>query len=441
MKKLKRSGARIPLWRVLCLLCAVLLGEIFAKEPVKADSWALPSVSTYTSPDGHTRVIVTPRDLDDQLAYFRDKAEGIEPAGQRESGSRAASAKLERKISGRWVEIWNAELANEIAPVEGIVRNDGAYFVTFDDWHGTGYGPNATVIYGAKGERVAQISLSTIVPKDYIEALPHSVSSIRWRGEGRFSKDGNFAVIPVIIPSADQSATAVQTVDFAVRLTDGTVSPIDPRAWKRAVEVASSARADQLAEARAAKDAFLAPLVGPSANTERAWHNYLREAVARIYGDGDTPSTTVLRSPKQLDYAISEDWVREVLTEPLGNQVALATLSEPNLVKVLAKIVPTLANNSLSRTTVFVAVTDDYWPDVVSVMRPTGANLVQLDPKTPLKQREERIRRRYGSEAASLGQLEQSVFRSAKSWTSIAVFVGICCGLLWSVRRRVRPPS
>lgn len=425
----------------LRFLGVVLLVASLLAVPLRADSWAPPTVDIYTSSDGHARAIITPRDLDSQLAYFQDKVEGVEPAGQKQSGSDKANATLERKLSGRWTVAWKAPLANGVAPVEAIVRDDGAYLVTFDDWHSVGHGPNAVVIYGLKGERIARLALADIVPADYIEALPHSVSSINWRGDPRFSKDGRHVVIPVVIPSGNFSSTP-NTVDFSIRLVDGSVLPLDTVAWKKAVEVASSVRAAQIAEARAAKEAFFAPLLGPKTNTERDWHHYLREAVARLKGDYETSSTTVLRSPGDPDYPVSETWVRDALADPLGDQVALATLSEPNLARALAKIAPTIPKGSLSQTTIFIAVTDRYWPDIMDTMQPTGAKLVQLSPDLPLVQRQDRIERRYGPNAS--GGIPEATLGHASWETKPALAGGLLCtclALLWKARHRFKRAS
>ncbi|WP_160736824.1 hypothetical protein [Altericroceibacterium endophyticum] len=374
------------------------------------------------------------------MTYFEDKVKGVEPAGQEKSGAPAANAELQRKQNGRWVVAWKAPLTNDVAPVDAIIRNDGAYFVTFDDWHSLGHGPNAVVIYGSEGERIARLALVDIVPANYIEVLPHSVSSIHWRGDPRFSRDGKHVVIPVPIPS--EKFSTPRTVDLAISLADGSVSPLDSAAWKKAVEATSLVRTARMAEARAVREAFFAPLLGPRENTQRHWHIYLREAVARLIGDGNTPSTTVLRSPGEPDYAVSESWIREALLEPTGDKVALATLSESNLARTLAKIAPKITPDSLSQTTIFVAVSDKYWSDIVAAMRPTGAKLVQLNPSIPLEQRQERIERRYGSSAAGLLQSDQGVLGHPAG--SVALLAGVLCIFLagfWMACRRYRRPS
>ncbi|KQN89774.1 hypothetical protein ASE95_16455 [Sphingomonas sp. Leaf231] len=360
-----------------------------------ADSWALPTTTTYTSCAGHARITVSPRDLKSQLGYFDDRVKNVDPAGQKKGGSLVASARLERLVDRRWRPIWEHQIANDVAPVLALVQDDGEHAVTFDDWHGTGYGPNAVVIYGAGGKMLRALALSDVVPADYIKALPHSVSSIHWRRNPRFSPDGRKVIIPVLIPT-ENFVSDPATIDIAVDLVDGRVSPINLGAWDAAQAAGRKVLAAQVAYEASAKAAFLAPLLGPKANAEREWHGYLREAVGRLIGDDETPSTTVLRLPDADDYAVSETWVHDALTESYADKVALASLSEPNLVAVLKKAFLKLPDGSLSKVTAFIAVSDQNWPEVVSAMRRSGAKIVQLDPAKAIPQRSQRIARRYG---------------------------------------------
>ena len=382
--------------RVLGLLALATVLVSVTPAPSCADSWMLPTTTTYTSCAGNTRVTVTPRDLDSQLSYFRDKVEHREPAGQKRGKARFASARLERLVDKRWEAVWNHQIANDVAPVSAIVRDDGEYAVTFDDWSHTGYGPNVLVIYGPDGKLVRALALSDLVPADYIKALPHSVSSIQWRGDPRFSADGHKVVVPIAIPS-EGLVSDPATVDIAIDLASGIASPSNPTAWEAALETGRKVLAGQIAYEAAAKSAFIAPLLRPKINAEREWHDYLREAVGRSIGDNDTPSTTVLRLPGANDYAVSETWVHDALTESYADKVAIASLSEPNLITVLQKVASKLPDRSLSKITAFIALSDDYWPGAVAAMRHTGAKLVQLNPEQPIPQRPRRIARRYGS--------------------------------------------
>lgn len=383
--------------RIVGLIWAATLVTSFTPTPACADSWMLPSRATYMSCGGNTRVIVTPRDLESQLAYFEDKVSNAEPAGQEDKGVRAATARLERLSGKRWQMVWEKKIVNDVAPVMAIVRDDGEYVATFDDWHGVGYGPNAVVVYGHGGERIRSFSLSDILPNFYIEALPHSVSSIHWRGLPRFSDDGRSLLIPVTVPS-ETSRSDAATINLAIDLANGTISPMDEVGWQSALETGRTVRAARIAAEATEKAKFLAPLSGPSMNNQRAWHEYLREAYARLAGDDDTPSTTVLREPTAKDYAISEKWVRDALTDSYTDKVALASLSAPNLVTVLERTIAAVRPGSLSKVTIFVAVGDEFWPAIQAAMQRSGAKLIQLDPNEPIPQRPERIARRYGSQ-------------------------------------------
>jgi hypothetical protein len=97
-------------------------------------------------------------------------------------GATHAVGRLERKTW--WLiyqTVWEGSLANDVAPVSSLVADDGRHVVTFDDWHGAGFGPNAVVVYGVDGHMIRQIALQELLPQDNIKRLPHSVSSIWWR--------------------------------------------------------------------------------------------------------------------------------------------------------------------------------------------------------------------------------------------------------------------
>lgn len=382
--------------RALGLLALATVLVSVTPAPSCADSWMPPTTKTYTSCAAEARVTITPRGLESQIDYFDDNIGKIAPSGQKKGGARVAIARLEQLVGSRWQVVWEHQIANDVAPVWALVRDDGGYAVTFDDWYGTGYGPNVVVIYGSDGRLIRSLTLSDIVPADYIKALPHSVSSIQWRGDPRFSADGERIVIPVTIPSEDW-ASDFAVVDFDINLASGAISPSDPTAWAAALAIGRKVLAKQIVYEADAKAAFLAPLNRPKINAEREWHDYLREAVSRLIGDNETPSTTVLRVPGTSDYVVSETWVHDALTESFADKVAIASPSEPNLVSVLRKVASKLPERSLSKVTVFIALSDENWPATVDAMRRTGAKLIQVNPDKPIPQRPERVAERYGS--------------------------------------------
>ncbi len=378
--------------RILFLFALSVIATSFSPRPACADSWAPPTKITYKSACGNARLTVTPRDLENQLRYFEDKEASIEPAGQKKAGATRAQARLELLVGKRWQVVWDREIVNDVAPVLAIVRDDGEYAVTFDNWHTVGYGPDVVAIYAKDGALLHKRALSDIIPENYIKALQHSVSSINWRDEPRFSPDGQRVIIPVSIPSDDYLSDP-PTVELAIDLTEGTTSPIDPKKWEQALATGRDVLAKLDALQAELDAAFLAPLLGPKINGEQQWHEYLREAVARLIERADeiALTTKVLRSPSAKDYAVSETWLREAFTDGFADHVALASISESNLAAILQKTIPKLPKRSYSKLTVYVAISDQHWPSIVAAIQPTGAKLVQLNPEKPIPQRSERI--------------------------------------------------
>src|SRR3546814_11625952 len=89
---------------------------------------------------------------------------------------------MERRQDGHWLTVWKAPLANDVAPVDAVVSNAGVS-MTFDNWHGLGWGDDALVFYSADGSQIRKFGLAAFLPGFYVEALPRTVSSIHWRGE------------------------------------------------------------------------------------------------------------------------------------------------------------------------------------------------------------------------------------------------------------------
>lgn len=353
----------------------------------------MPAKETIPSCSGRVRATVTPADIDSQLAYFEAKARGTEPAGPREW---RASVRVERIVDGVWHPVWEAPLVNEVAPVSVLIRDDASRLVTLDDWHGTGYGPNVVVVYGPAGERRYRFALKDIVPQWYADAMPHSVSSIQWRGRPAFAAGGRHLLLPIAVPAGDRHE-GDDRVTLSIDLDEGTVAPLDPGAWKRALSAGRQVGAAQIAAAQATTAAFRAPLLGPPRGGQREWHRYLREAVARTVGDAETPATKVLRSPASADYAESERWLRDALTDRFSDVVAAASIDAGTLAPVLSRIAASTRPGALSQVRLFVAVGRDEWPAIVDAMAGTGATLIRLDPAAPIPQRPERIARRFGA--------------------------------------------
>jgi len=78
-----------------------------------------------------------------------------------------------------------------------------------------------------------------MLPAYFIDALPHSLSSIWWGGDHGFSKDGNTLILKINLPT-EKGVIRPATADLSVTLADGKVAPPKGAVWKRALAKARS---------------------------------------------------------------------------------------------------------------------------------------------------------------------------------------------------------
>lgn len=371
------------------LLCAM------GTNVARADKWPTAETKTYASPDGTRRLTVHPRDLSSIPDYFKDQVAGrAQPGGIPGSEQTSAQGHMERHADGQWHTEWEKPLANDVAPVSVLVADDG-HVVTFDNWHSTGYGPDAVVIYDARGVLVRALSLLDFLPSDYFRALPRSVSSIEWRGTPRISQDATQVIIPVIVPTADEEQAPEEEDYVDVRIALATGQPIADGgpAWKQAVESAHQAFEQIQAQQRAEEARFIAPLSAPATIDESDWHGYLVEAYFRLAGAGGYPSTQVIRLPDREDFEKSVGFLREVLaSEPYQRDVIMITSpSQEALVRVLTQEAARVTPNALAGTRIYVAADQHHLPAAREALAPTGATFIPIDIAQPIPQRQDRL--------------------------------------------------
>jgi len=179
---------------------ALALLIIAAFTSVHADSWKLPKKEKYFALNKKYYLEVTPKKLESQLKYFEDKVEGRNNAGalKRATENRAKGAFYARRADGGYSKKWEFPLLNEVSPVSALVSNNGGYVVTFDNWHGVGYGDDVVVIYRPNGALVKKFGLEDLLTEGDIETLPRSVSSIWWGGE-HYIDDANAILILKVV--------------------------------------------------------------------------------------------------------------------------------------------------------------------------------------------------------------------------------------------------
>lgn len=438
---------------MLRLLTLALLGALFSAASASADSWPLPERTTYVSSDRATRFTVNPRDLPDQFAQFSDKVEAKEPAGQRRSGATQASGKLERRVGASWSTIWEGPLVNEVAPVEALVANGGAYIVTFDNWYSTGFGDNVVVIYRANGSVVRSMRLTDILPESYVQALPASVSSLRWNGDHSLSSDGKQVILKVVIPTEKAwRDKAEEYVDVPIDLATGQVR-LEGRSWKRAMAIAAPLIARTKAADAASRAKLIAPLVSPIGTQDDEWSRYLYQAAARLAPEryDGFPSDWILPASTSPDFTRRSKRIREALSNS-GEKVDFsfaAPAAPAELVRLLSDTLGASAPGRLRGSRIFVGLPANRHAEIFTALKRTGAEVILFDPNRPIPQRTDKLRdlgvaenqveveakraeetaRQFDAEANRLDALARSTFPQEEA-ASIGVFVSVIVALI-----------
>jgi hypothetical protein len=273
------TRSRFPryLFTWLLALCA-LAAAGFAH----ADKWALPTEQQVLSANGTARVTIAPRALSSQLDYFSDATHGKDKPGQA-PGARNASAHVEvRGADGRWRTLWRGPLVNDVAPVSALLADDGSHLVTFDNWHTAGYGEDVVVIYDAAGKVVRQWSLAKLLSPAYVATLPHSVSSIWWRGKDSAIVDGGRTLLIDVVVPGSQPANGERTAALLVALRDGLVVATQRPEWRAALRQRDVVDARRRQAWREYRTARAAPLHAPATRDTAAWRAYLDAARERL---------------------------------------------------------------------------------------------------------------------------------------------------------------
>lgn len=198
-------------------LVIVLLFILGLSVLVKADSWRLPETEKYCSENNKYCLKVEPKKLESQLSYFQDKVDEKENAG---ADKNTKENYCKGTFSAKGKKVWKIKLDNEVSPVSALVSNNGDYVITFDNWHGVGYGDNVVAIYsGLTGELIKKLGLSDFLTESDIYNLPASTSSINWHGTHQIDYDKKQLVLKVVKLSKNND----EYFDVYIDLTNGAI--------------------------------------------------------------------------------------------------------------------------------------------------------------------------------------------------------------------------
>ena len=131
-------------------------------------------------------------------------------------------------------------LQNPVAPVLFLVSDRG-YLVTFDNWHNMGYG-KTIASYSPNGGRIFSFELKDLFTSEEIARFRHSVSSIWWRTETVYVRDGQQSVYVALDDRGTELIIEPETGSWQFCEWRGTAHPCRAsnvnRVWKTYVEPA-----------------------------------------------------------------------------------------------------------------------------------------------------------------------------------------------------------
>lgn len=147
-----------------------------------ADDWPAARVREVFSESRDWFVRVTPGTSIGELVGFAGAARG----------KHATALFFRRLADGSYRTVREITIQNPVAPVDVLVTDRG-YLVTLDNWHNRGYG-TALAAYSSDGEVVAALTLKDLFRADEVAGFQHSVSSIVWRRDTAYVREGQQSV-------------------------------------------------------------------------------------------------------------------------------------------------------------------------------------------------------------------------------------------------------
>jgi hypothetical protein len=365
--------------RSLILLLTAALALVAG--PARADSWVAPQRTTYYSANRAMRLIVTPHVPSDRNL----RPYVTEPLGPSAPDS-AAAALQHLGAGGRWRTEWQGQLRNEVMPVNAMVADSGDYFVTFDDWGGTGWGPNVVVIYRADGSTVRAYQLDEIVPAYMVDAFAGSVSSLWWQGQGT-RIEGDKLRLAIVAPGSDIPSTA-SGFFIDIDLATGSAAPIaeaDLAHWR---PVACERHRRAVAERQSYVERERADLTGPTSEDAHAWEFYGLAVASRLYWP-NIPLVISAPEPTEEFYAMKLSSLRHFLASPAegqGERRVFVASRQDVLVAEVERAAGDMRPGRLAGLEMTFVADAAHWQRIAAALAASGAALRQVDPSRPLPQ-------------------------------------------------------
>ncbi len=198
----------------------VLVGVCFA------DSWMLPKTAVYHSKSGKLRFTVRPPEVSTKQALFSLMNEDYLSVNMVANGNTNLRLHCEGILEatnkhGGFDVLWRRPLLNPVAPTS-VLLHEGTngrladlVVVTMDDWHKTGTSSNTVVMYSFSGRQMSRLALRDMIQRqEDIDKLPHTASSVIWRGGERIDEATETLVLDI-----------PQSAPVSISLKSGKVQP------------------------------------------------------------------------------------------------------------------------------------------------------------------------------------------------------------------------
>ena len=356
---------------------------------VSADSWLPPRQVTYVSPDGNTRVVVTPRALQGALAYFQDKVANKEKAGQAPEANAQATAEIQSRDGNDWRVVRSFPLVNDVGPVDVLVANGAHRIVTFDNWHSVGFGPDVVVIYDELGKPIRSMGLKDFLPEGWVRKLPRSVSSIWWGRGHTLDPTGSLLTLRVSQPGQQGPGDDAETVPVRISAEDGSVLPQESASWNAALRQVEVLEAKRRADWAVVRTARMQPLPMPRDRDEQDWRRYIVELRERLsdYRNGDAYcGITLLEEGGMFPDADAIELQISEMADPDYGMAGRCVFAGPETRKLARNIATALAKNppgSMKDDTIAVVGSAQDLALLEPAVKRTGATLKFIDAAVP----------------------------------------------------------
>ena len=214
------SAHRALLWPAGVILAVFVF---WATPGSGQEIWPPPQMRTISSANGQVRVQVIPRrprssGRSRAVATGTSRIEGIHPAEVRLAARRELArlgegipahspgnclAVVQRQTpSGSWQTVTHCWLANDVAPVQTLIDNEGRRLVTIDEWGRLGQGPRVVTWYRLPEGTPESIGLQDLLTSTEYERALRVGDSIYWGGKHRLSDDGEKLLIEIQQPDS-----------------------------------------------------------------------------------------------------------------------------------------------------------------------------------------------------------------------------------------------